>query len=236
MRNKTTMLILILFFAIVNNILAQEKKKKEEGFIKIFNGKNLEGWQGDTLYWRVQDGILTGEVTAATLLKRNSFIIWKTKQPENFELQVDYRVSAHGNSGVNYRSVLIDTLPFALKGYQADIDGEDNWSGQNYEERGREFLALRGQKVILENNQKPLLVASLGAKDSLQTFIKKEGWNTYRLVVNGNRMLHYINGVLMSDVTDNDKASRAMKGYIGVQVHVGPPMKIEYRDFMIKEM
>ena len=184
----------------------------------------------------MQDGILTGEVTAATLLKRNSFIIWKTKQPENFELQVDYRVSAHGNSGVNYRSVLIDTLPFALKGYQADIDGEDNWSGQNYEERGREFLALRGQKVILENNQKPLLVASLGAKDSLQTFIKKEGWNTYRLVVNGNRMLHYINGVLMSDVTDNDKASRAMKGYIGVQVHVGPPMKIEYRDFMIKEM
>ena len=146
MRNKTTMLILILFFAIVNNILAQEKKKKEEGFIKIFNGKNLEGWQGDTLYWRVQDGILTGEVTAATLLKRNSFIIWKTKQPENFELQVDYRVSAHGNSGVNYRSVLIDTLPFALKGYQADIDGEDNWSGQNYEERGREFLALRVKK------------------------------------------------------------------------------------------
>ena len=236
MRNKTTMLILILFFAIVNNILAQEKKKKEEGFIKIFNGKNLEGWQGDTLYWRVQDGILTGEVTAATLLKRNSFIIWKTKQPENFELQVDYRVSAHGNSGINYRSVLIDTLPFALKGYQADIDGEDNWSGQNYEERGREFLALRGQKVIMESNQQPLLAASLGAKDSLQTFIKKEGWNTYRLVVNGNRMLHYINGVLMSDVTDNDKASRAMKGYIGVQVHVGPPMKIEYRDFMIKEM
>lgn len=227
-------LMLILVFSIKSEGSAQELVKKEKGFTQIFNGKNLVDWEGDTLYWKVENGILTGEITAATILKRNSFIVWKKRQPKNFELRVDYRVSAHGNSGINYRSLLLDSIPFALKGYQADIDGDDNWSGQNYEERGRKFLALRGQKVEIGDNQKPMIIANLGSKDSLQAFIKKEDWNTYWLVVKGNRMLHYINGVLMSDVTDNDKINRTMKGYIGVQVHVGPPMKIEYRNFRLK--
>ncbi len=236
MQNKSIVLLLIFFIVFISKGSAQDQEKKEAGFIKIFNGENLQGWEGDTLYWRVENGILTGEVTAATILKRNSFIIWKNGQPADFELKVDYRVSALGNSGINYRSVLLDSTPFALKGYQADIDGEDNWSGQNYEERGREFLALRGQKVIIENDQKPLVIGNVGSKDSLQAFIKKEDWNRYHLIVKGHRMLHYINGVLMSDVTDNDNANRTLKGYIGVQVHVGPPMKIEYRNFMLKEL
>ena len=236
MQKKPIILLLIFFIAFISKGSAQEQQKKEAGFIKIFNGKNLEGWEGDTLYWRVENGILVGEVTAATILKRNSFIIWKNGHTKDFELKVDYRVSAHGNSGINYRSVLLDSLPFALKGYQADIDGEDNWSGQNYEERGREFLALRGQKVIIETNQKPLVIGKAASKDSLQAYIKKEDWNTYQLIVKGHRMLHYINGVLMSDVTDNDKANRTNKGYVGVQVHVGPPMKIEYRNFMLKKL
>jgi hypothetical protein len=236
MQNKSIVLLLIFFIAFITKGTAQDHAKKEAGFIKIFNGKNLQGWEGDSLYWRVENEILVGEVTAATILKRNSFIVWKNEQPADFELKVDYRVSAHGNSGINYRSVLVNSTPFALKGYQADIDGENNWSGQNYEERGREFLALRGQKVIIENDQKPFVIGNLGSKDSLQAFIHKEDWNTYHLIVKSHRMLHYINGVLMSDVTDNDKANRTNKGYIGVQVHVGPPMKIEYRNFMLKKL
>lgn len=236
MQKRATAMMVIFLMVFIPKVSAQEQETKEAGFIKIFNGENLQGWDGDTTYWRVENGILIGEVTATTILKRNSFIIWKQKQPGDFELLVDYRVSANGNSGINYRSALINLLPFALKGYQADIDGEDNWSGQNYEERGREFLALRGQKVIIGNAAKPLVIGSLGSKDSLQTFIKKEEWNKYRLVVKNNRMQHYINDVLMSDVTDNDKTNRTTKGYLGVQVHVGPPMKIEYRNFMFKEL
>lgn len=214
----------------------QHKIDKDKPFIELFNGKNLDGWEGDPVYWGVENGILTGEVTPATLLKRNSFIIWKGGLTKDFELMADYRVSGHGNSGINYRSIILDTIPFAMKGYQADIDGENKWSGQNYEERGRQFLALRGQKAVLENNQPPLVTESLGSKDSLLAFIKNGDWNTYRLVVKGNRMQHYINGVLMSDVTDNDTINRKMSGYLGVQVHVGPPMKIEYRRFKYKEL
>ena len=236
MQKRAIALLVIFLIVFIHKGLAQEQETNDAGFIKIFNGENLQGWDGDTTYWRVETGILIGEVTAATILKRNSFIIWKEKQPGDFELLVDYRVSAHGNSGINYRSALLNSLPFALKGYQADIDGEDNWSGQNYEERGREFLALRGQKVIIGNAEKPLVIGSLGSKNSLQTFIKKEEWNKCRLVVKNNRMQHYINNVLMSDVTDNDETNRTNKGYVGVQVHVGPLMKIEYRNFMFKEL
>ena len=138
-------------------------------------------------------------------------------------------------------------VPYALKGYQSDIDGKNQYTGQNYEERGRCIIAFRGQKVILpnvtgsveslvKNNVWPasVVTATLGNPDSLKRDISK-GWNECHLIVRGNRMQHFINGVLMSDVTDNDAANRKFTGLLGVQVHVGPPMKVEYRNFRIKE-
>lgn len=234
--SATTLKLLLLINSFTVCTCFAQETGNETGFTKIFNGHNLEGWEGDPVYWRVENGCMVGEVTPATILKRNSFIIWKGGLTEDFELKVDYRVSTHGNSGINYRSTVIDSLPYALKGYQADIDGEDNLTGQNYEERGREFLALRGQRVVVDESKQPTVVAQLGDKDSLQRFIKKEDWNRYRLVVQGSRMLHYVNNVLMSDVTDNDLLHRRFKGLLGVQVHVGPPMKIEYKNLMYKKL
>lgn len=207
----------------------------ENGFIKIFNGKDLHGWAGDPQYWRVEDGALVGEVTPANLLQRNSFIVWQGGVTENFELKVAYWVSAHGNSGINYRSVTMDSLPYAMCGYQADIDGEDQWSGQNYEERGRTFLARRGQRVEVTPSGE-LAVTEIASPASLQASIRKEDWNEYHLVVKGNRLQHYINGVLMSEVIDNDRKRRSFRGQLGVQVHVGPPMKIAFRDFRFKPL
>lgn len=222
---------LLLVLCIGVTCFAQQKDA--HGFFTVFNGKNLDGWQGDPVYWRVENNCLVGEVTPSTILKRNSFIIWQGEMPADFELKVEYRVSAKGNSGINYRSVPVEGTPFALRGYQADIDGQDHWSGQNYEERGREFLALRGQHVtILSEKQK--IIRSDAGKDSLQQFVRKEEWNEYHLVVKGNHMRHYINGALMSDVIDEDAVNRRFNGLLGVQVHVGPPMKIEYRNFQVK--
>lgn len=215
----------------------------DEGFKSIFNGKTLKGWEGDPTYWRVENGVLIGEVTPQTILKRNTFIIWRGGQPDDFELKVDYRISPQGNSGVNYRSVEIDTLRYALKGYQADIDGQDKYgdgfprhTGQNYEERGRTFLALRGQRVTLETRQKPKVIDTLGSREDLLKSIKLNDWNELHIVAKGNNLKHYINGRLMSEVTDNDLVNRKMSGLIGVQVHVGPPMKIEYRNFRLKKI
>ncbi|HKJ41760.1 MAG TPA: DUF1080 domain-containing protein, partial [Sunxiuqinia sp.] len=160
----------------------------------------------------------------------------------------------HGNSGINYRSEQLDTIPFALRGYQADLDGRNRYTGQNYEERKRTTLAYHGQKTVvhsqpnsndpgslkanIKNNawQNFEVVGSLGDPDSLNNFIHKNDWNDVLLIVKGNHMQHFINGHLMSDVTDNDTINRSFSGLIGMQVHVGPPMKVEYRNIRLKEL
>lgn len=232
----------------------QSKKAKADanGFVQIFDGKTLNNWEGNPAYWRVENGSLVGEVTPATILKQNTFVIWRGGKPANFELKLEYRISQNGNSGINFRSEQIDTIPNALKGYQADIDGKNRYTGQNYEEKKRTTLAYRGQKVVLNPQKNPdkqgnlklniknnawlssEVIGSLGNSDSLKSQIKDSDWNECHLLVKGNRMQHYFNGVLMSDVTDNDIVNRKSSGLIGVQVHVGPPMKVEYRNIRLK--
>ncbi len=225
----------------------------DDSFVSIFDGKTLDNWKGDTTYWRVENGNLVGEVTPETLLKKNTFVIWQGGSPENFELKAEFRITESGNSGINYRSELLDSVPFALRGYQADIDGQNRYTGQNYEERKRTTLAYRGEKAVITSQSNPEeegslganvknnawqsreVIASLGNSDSLKTKIKAEDWNECHLIVNGNRLQHYINGILMSDVTDNDSVNRKSSGLIGVQVHVGPPMKVEYRNIRLKK-
>ncbi|MBE9464205.1 DUF1080 domain-containing protein [Dyadobacter subterraneus] len=242
-------LVVAQFLTIQNQAIAQ---KKEKGFVQIFDGKSLKGWEGDTKYWRVENGNLVGEITPETLLKTNSFIIWKGGEPGDFELKGSFKITEKGNSGINYRSDKVADVPNALRGYQADIDGANRYTGQNYEERKRTTLAYRGEivtvneptdkseeafKANLKNNAwlGRTVTGSLGTSDDLKTKINSEEWNEFHLVVKGNRLQHYINGVLMSDVTDKDTVNGKSKGLLGVQVHVGPPMKVEYKDIRIKQ-
>lgn len=209
----------------------------EEGFMPIFDG-TLRDWEGDPTYWRAENGVLVGEVRPDTLLKKNSFIIWRGGELGDFELKLEYRVSDHGNSGINYRSIQVTdpVTKWAMQGYQADIDGRDQWSGQNYEERGRTFLAYRGQSVVLRPGQAPELVKSLGDPAELQRRVKKNDWNEVHLIVKGHHLRHFTNSVLMSEVFDEDPAKRRASGLLGVQVHVGPPMKIEFRKLRLKRL
>lgn len=207
----------------------------EEGFVEIFDGKTLDGWDGDPIYWSVVDGVITGTITPETLLERNTFLIWRGGTPGDFELKLEYRVSAEGNSGINYRSAEVDGLPWALKGYQLDIDGKGRWTGQNYEERGRTFLALRGEVNRIIEDKTPEIIGSPGSGDELLEEIDRGEWNAVRLIARGNLLTHMINGRVMCIVVDDDEANRSMEGWIGVQVHVGPPMTIEYRNISIKQ-
>jgi hypothetical protein len=209
---------------------------EESGFESIFDGKTLQGWEGDTNYWRVENGCLVGEVTPDKILKQNSFIVWHGGETRNFELKVDYRISARGNSGINYRSIMVTNGPWTMCGYQADIDGQNRYTGQNYEEKGRTFLALRGQATRLQEGRPPQIIGSLGTTNELVSVIKNEDWNEYHLIVNGNVMTHILNGRVMSVVVDEDTQHRRLDGLLGVQVHVGPPMKIEYRNFRLKNL
>src|SRR5262249_24421163 len=132
---------------------------EEPGFESMCDGKTLDGWEGNPAYWRVENGAIVGEIKPDTVIKTNTFIIWKGGWAKDFELKVDYRITSAGNSGINYRSVVIPdpvtpSNKFAMRGYQCDIDGANRYTGQNYEENGRLFLALRGQMTRVVGTQK----------------------------------------------------------------------------------
>ena len=239
----------LLLMVVVAGCNSSGSQKDAEGFVPIFDGKTLDNWEGEAGYWSVRDGVLTGEETSETApkLKANTFLIWKGGNPSDFELKAEYRISPEGNSGIQYRSEKVEGVPYGLRGYQLDMDGANHYTGQNYEERGRCIIAWRGQKVTLPAVSEPIktlvqrnvwtasiVTDSLGNADSLKSKIH-DGWNTCHIIAKGNHLQHYINGVLMCDITDDDTTNRKSSGLIGLQLHAGHVMKVEFRNIRIKE-
>ncbi len=213
---------------------------EEIGFQKIFDGASLKGWDCDPDFWRVENGEIIGETTAEHQPKQNIFCIWRDGKPADFDLKLQYRLSGAntGNSGIQYRSVeLPDVAKWVLKGYQADIDAQQRYTGQIYEERARGFLALRGQFNYVGENGKPANLGSLGDNGELKSFIKPDGWNDIEIVARGNTLMQLVNGHVMSELIDDDKNGRKMDGLIGIQLHrTTGPMKMEVREIRIKQM
>jgi hypothetical protein len=205
------------------------------GFVPIFDGKTLNGWDGDPAFWRVEDGAIVGQTLVDRQPKQNTFLIWRGGSPANFELKVKYKLTGF-NSGIQYRSVELPDIKYAMKGYQADMDGEQTYTGQIYEERARGFLALRGQFTYIGDWKKPALVSSLGDPAELKGLIKAADWNDLHIIARGNTLVQMLNGRVMSMLIDDDTANRKMEGLIGIQVHLGPPMKIEVRDIRLKKL
>jgi len=204
-------------------------------FESIFDGQSLKGWDGDPGFWRVENGAIIGESTAEKPLKMNTFLIWRGGKPADFELKLEYRMNST-NSGVQYRSVELPGVgKWVLKGYQADIDYANQYTGQLYEERGRGFLAMRGQMTRLQTGKKQV-IADLRSGDDLKALINKDGWNQVHIIARGNVLTHIVNGQLMAQAIDDDTAGRAASGLIGLQMHVGPPMKLEIRNVFLKNL
>jgi hypothetical protein len=201
----------------------------------LFNGKDLEGWQGNMQYWSVQDGAITGTTTADKPLSHNTFLVWQGGEVRNFELRLKYRI-VNGNSGIQYRSKLLDPQRFIVGGYQADIDASPRYSGILYEERGRGILAERGESVRINADGSKDIVGTLGDRDALQAKIKREDWNEYRIVAKDNHLQHYINGTLMSEAVDLQKEKAAASGILALQLHQGPPMVVQFKDIELVEL
>lgn len=203
-------------------------------FINLFDGKTFNGWKADTSVWHIENKCFVGVVTPSKQIQTNSFLIYTKSQAGDFEFKAQFKISKGGNSGVNYRSEELASIPYALKGYQADIDGENVYTGQNYEERGRGFLAMRGQNATINNSKDPFIIKTIAHSDTLKSKIKVDGWNEIHLIVKGNNMKHFINGVLMSETTDNDFSNKKLSGLIGLQVHVSKEMKVAYKNIQLK--
>jgi Domain of Unknown Function (DUF1080) len=203
----------------------------------IFNGKDLTGWEGLTDFWSVKDGCITGTTTKEKPLKNNTFLVWKDGVVSDFELTFKYRIEI-GNSGVQYRSKIVDAAGFVVSGYQADFEAGKTYSGILYEEKGRGILAKRGQKVTVKESgdeKKPTLevTGEVGNSDEIQSAIKNEEWNDYKIVVQGNHLQHFINGKATVDITD-ETAAGAKSGILALQIHVGNPMVVQFKDMVLK--
>lgn len=210
----------------------------ETGFQTIFDGKTLAGWDADPGFWRVEGGAIVGETSSSHQPRQNTFCIWRSGQPADFDLRVQYRLTggSAGNSGIQYRSIeRPDVAKWVMQGYQADIDAQQLFTGQLYEERGRGFLALRGMFGYAAGGQKPGMLGSTGDSDELKGFIKNQDWNDMQVVARGDSLVHLLNGHVMCIFLDEDAAHRRRDGLIGIQLHVTPTgMKIETRNIRIK--
>ena len=164
-----------------------------------------------------------------------TFLIWRGSVLKDFELKLKVRLR-NGNSGVQYRSR--DLGKWSVAGYQVELDNGPGKSGFLYEERGRKFLALVGEKVEIDVQQKPNVVGLLARRKDLVAshYYKSQDWNEYRIVARGNHLQHFINGVQTVDVVDNDSKGRSLEGILALQIHVGPPMLVEFKDIFLKNL
>jgi hypothetical protein len=209
------------------------------GFESIFDG-SMKNWDGDPAFWRAESGALTGQSSSENPVKQNTFLIWRGGSPKDFELKLEYRLSAT-NSGVQIRSVQLPAGPdvgkWVMKGYQADIDYQNQYTGQIYEERGRGFLAMRGQAVYVADGARPRVIGNLQqSADELKALIKPDDWNQVHIIARGNTILQILNGAVSSIVVDDDTKNRVMSGLIGFQMHVGDPMKVQFRNVWLKRL
>jgi len=205
----------------------------EDGFESLFDGKSMDGWKGKAEFWSVEDGALTGTTTPENPTKGNTFLIYQGDDVADFELRLKFKIEG-GNSGIQYRSVhLGDSV---VSGYQADIDAAGKWVGILYEEKGRGILAKRGEHVKVDSDGKKSVIAKTAAEAEIAASIKKDDWNEYVLIAKGNELTQKLNGLVTIKLTDEQEDKRKASGILALQLHQGPPMKVQFKDIQLKRL
>ncbi len=195
----------------------------------LFDGKSLKGWQGDDELWRVENGIIIGEGPAGGPVPATRFL-WHEKSFDDFVFEAEFRITG-GNSGIQYRS---EAVPGgAAKGYQADLDAGHTYTGILYEANGRAILSPRGEVSQLQADGSRLNVGYLGGTAPLIDQFDPKSWHRYRIIARGNRARHELDGVQVCAFEDLH-GNHQPAGKIGLQIHAGEPMRIEWRQIRIR--
>lgn len=197
----------------------------------MFNGKDLSGWKGTPGLWSVQGAAIVGQTTAEKPISGNTFLIWQGGEVGDFDFKCLVRFEGN-NSGVQYRSELVDEASLALKGYQADLHPRPDYLGMMYGEKtGRGIIAQGGNRIVIDKSGKTASTTELAKLEG----VDPTAWNELRIVAVGNRLIHQINGVTTVDITDNHADAKA-KGLLGLQLHAGPAMKVEFRSLLYRTL
>lgn len=220
-----------------------DAKPDEAGFKSLFNGKDLDGWDGNRHLWFVRDGAITGQTTPEHPVKKdNTFLIWTNGTVEDFELRCSFKLvpnnpEGFANSGIQYRSKVMIPASWTVGGYQADMEAGTNYTGILYEERcQRAIMAFRGEKVLWDKEGKKHVVGSSGSAAQIEGSLKKGDWNDYVIVAKGNHLQQWVNGHQTIDVTDETDGQAANSGVLALQLHVGQPFTVQFKNIRLKNL
>lgn len=216
---------------------APQGAELEEGFVPIFNGKDLSGWEGEQGFWSVEDGAITGVSTPKKPVKGATYLMWRGGKVTDFELRFSYRIEA-GNSGVQFRSRELKNLD--ITGYQADFDTPNQWTGCLYDCNSHRadpdrVIGPRGQNVTIDAQGKRT-ATTVADPAKLLEHVKKDDWNEYHVIARGPLVTLKINGQVMSQVIDKEKGKASSSGIIAIQLHGGAPMKVQVKNLRVKHL
>jgi len=218
---------------------------QEEGFVSLFNGKDLTGWDGDPRLWSVKDGVIRGQTTEQNSIEANTFCIWRGGKLKDFVLRIKFRIQ-NGNSGIQYRSKEIGK--WRISGYQAEVQNAPGKVGFLYHEKGRGWLVRVGESVVIDKDGNKNVVGKVSDVEALKKagYYKNQDWNEYIIIARGNHILHFLNGYPTVELIDNDRLTdfgdpadtrgAAREGLLALQIHRGPPMVVEFKDIRVKHL
>lgn len=228
------LLLVPLLCAICQNV---RSALPEEGFEPIFDGRTLNGWQGqDMSFWSIEDAAITGTISPEHAPKLNQYLIWQGGMLDDFELKLVFRLrstnSAAVNGGFQFRSRRLPNGDVA--GYQVDNNYLQPWKARLYDEFGRHDLALQGERTVFDRDgtkRTEKMALESGADD-----FRLDEWHEYHLTAAGRKLSLRVNGKLIAEVTDNDDDSYEALGLLAMQLHTGPPMKAQFKDIRLKRL
>lgn len=222
------------------------------GYVSLFDGVSLKGWDGNPKFWRVEDGAIVGESTP-TNPSGNSYIVYRDLVAKDFTLKFEIEVEGDGGSGLQYRSVtgrpwLANISPaveanvgpvnlaWMMTGPQADFWPSRVYTGQFYSENTpMRILAWRGQVVEGFGARDKTLMGTIGDRAALGQVVKMNDWNQYIVIARGGTFLHIVNGQLMAVMVDDDpSSSNNQPGMFGIEIEA--TTKVSVRNIWVKKI
>jgi hypothetical protein len=212
--------------------------KREAGFKSIFDGKTLNGWKAaDPSFWTVEDGAITAKITPEHPTDRNHYLVYQGGKLGDFQLKLRHRIVSKEsvNGGFQFRSEIFNgKITDDCRGYQVDNNTNTPWQVRLYDEHGRETLAWRGERSVFDEKGKktttPIQDATGPARFNLGE------WHEYDLTCKGTTLTLKVNGRFVAEVVDNDPTQRDLEGILGLQLHSGPPMTVQFKDIRLKHL
>ena len=223
-----------------------------QGYVSLFDGKSLKGWDGNPKFWRVENGAIVGESTP-TNPSGNSYIVYRDMVAKDFTLKFEIKIEGDGGSGIQYRSItgvpwLAKIAPnvtanvgpvnlaWMMTGPQADFWPSEVYTGQFYSENTpMRILAWRGQVVEGFGNASKKLLGTIADRQALGKLVHMNDWNQYIVMARGGTFLHVLNGQLMAVMIDDDPTSSNNRpGMFGIEIEA--TTKVSVRSMWVKKL